>query len=282
MQTIIKDRSVDYLAVGHVTRDILPNGTRIGGTVAYSAMTASSMGLNSVIVTASAEDLSSDEFDKIDVLNINSDQSTQFRNIDSGNSRAQYIYEIASKINFHNIPDAWRSSSIVHLGPVANELNPNILQKFDSSFVCVTPQGWFRSWDKDGLVSLSGWNNILRYLDKVAAVVVSIEDIDYDETFLEALTQCCKVVAVTHGSKGVNLFWNGDVRRFKPPVVEVVDTTGAGDIFAASFFVRLFTTRDPWESARFASRLAAYSTTRYGLKSVPTQKEISQSFIEIL
>ena len=42
MQTIIKDRSVDYLAVGHVTRDILPNGTRIGGTVAYSAMTASS------------------------------------------------------------------------------------------------------------------------------------------------------------------------------------------------------------------------------------------------
>jgi sugar/nucleoside kinase (ribokinase family) len=60
-----------------------------------------------------------------------------------------------------------------------------------------------------------------------------------------------------------------------------VDSVGAGDIFAAAFFIRLFATHDPWKAARFATQVAAFSVTRYGLESIPTTEEIQHSLIEV-
>jgi sugar/nucleoside kinase (ribokinase family) len=91
----------------------------------------------------------------------------------------------------------------------------------------------------------------------------------------------CRVQAVTEADLGSRLFWNGDVRRFRPPNLHEVDATGAGDIYAAAFFTRLYTTRDPWEAARFATHLAAFSVARTGLDSIPTQEEIQECLIEV-
>jgi sugar/nucleoside kinase (ribokinase family) len=77
------------------------------------------------------------------------------------------------------------------------------------------------------------------------------------------------------------LYWNGDVRRFPAQEVTEVDPTGAGDIFAAAFFYRLYTTRDPWEAARFATQLATISVTRPGLRGVPTPEEIQDCMVEV-
>ena len=60
-----------------------------------------------------------------------------------------------------------------------------------------------------------------------------------------------------------------------------IDATGAGDIFAAAFFVRLLTTQDPWEAARFATHLSACSVTRKGLKGIPTAEEIQACMVEV-
>jgi len=64
-------------------------------------------------------------------------------------------------------------------------------------------------------------------------------------------------------------------------VIEL-DTTGAGDVFAAAFFFRLYTTRDPWEAARFATQLASISVSRPGLQGIPTQEEIQDCMAEVL
>ncbi len=61
-----------------------------------------------------------------------------------------------------------------------------------------------------------------------------------------------------------------------------LDSTGAGDIFAAAFFTRLYLTRDPWESARFANQIAAASVTRRGLEGIPTPEEIQEYLVEVL
>ncbi|HET6789000.1 MAG TPA: carbohydrate kinase family protein, partial [Aquabacterium sp.] len=66
------------------------------------------------------------------------------------------------------------------------------------------------------------------------------------------------------------------------PKVKEVDATGAGDIYAAAFFVRLYTTRDPWEAARFATQFAAYSVSRPGLEGIPTEQEIQACRMEVL
>jgi len=56
-------------------------------------------------------------------------------------------------------------------------------------------------------------------------------------------------------------------------VIEV-DATGAGDIFAAAFFVRLQRGADPWTAACFANCVAAQSVIRAGLAGTPTPDDI--------
>jgi sugar/nucleoside kinase (ribokinase family) len=87
---------------------------------------------------------------------------------------------------------------------------------------------------------------------------------------------------VTENAAGAVLYWNGDRRRFRAPQVTEVDPTGAGDVFAAAFFTRLFTTRDPWEATRFATLIATRSVTRVGLEGIATAPEIEECRTEIL
>ena len=111
---------------------------------------------------------------------------------------------------------------------------------------------------------------------------MSVEDVNRDLELVEAMAHQTRVLCVTEGESGSVLYWNGDRRRFRPPLVKEVDATGAGDIFAAAFFTRMYTTRDPWEAARFATNLAAYSVTRTGLNGIPTQQEVEGCLMEVL
>ena len=90
------------------------------------------------------------------------------------------------------------------------------------------------------------------------------------------------ILVVTEGAAGAVLYWNGDRRRFRAPTVDEVDATGAGDIFATAFFVRLLNTRDPWEATRFAVLLASHSVERAGLDGIPTRLEIEQSRMVVI
>jgi sugar/nucleoside kinase (ribokinase family) len=112
-------------------------------------------------------------------------------------------------------------------------------------------------------------------------VVLSVEDVSGDESVIEMMALEARILAVTEGPAGARLYWNGDLRRFHAPEVEEVDATGAGDIFAAGFFARLHATRDPWEAARFATKLAACSVGRRGLDGIPTQSEIQTCMVEV-
>jgi sugar/nucleoside kinase (ribokinase family) len=179
------------------------------------------------------------------------------------------------------IPDPWRSAPIVHLAPVAQEVDPSLVRNFPTALIAVTPQGWLRYWDKSKIVRSTEWPEASFVLQRAGAAVISINDVDNDETRIDEMASACRVLAVTEAARGTRLYWNGDIRRFRPPEVKEVDSVGAGDIFAAAFFVRLYTTRDPWEAARFATLLSAFSVTRSGLDSIPNSEEIQESMVEV-
>jgi sugar/nucleoside kinase (ribokinase family) len=160
-------------------------------------------------------------------------------------------------------------------------VEPGLVRNFPSALIGVTPQGWLRGWKSDSRIYAAEWPEAAFVLERSGAVVISAADLEYDEERIDEMAARCSVLAVTEGGDGVRLYWHGDVRRFRPPQVHAVDTTGAGDIFAAAFFVRLFTTRDPWEAARFATQLSAISVTRSGLASAPTPEEIDECMLEI-
>jgi sugar/nucleoside kinase (ribokinase family) len=282
MLELIPLQPVDYLVIGHATQDITPAGLRLGGTVAFSALTARALGLRVGIVTAAAPDLSLDVLDGITVVSVPSEHTTTYENIYGKEGRKQVLHHQAARISYESVPDIWRSASILHLGPLAQELDAQLPKSFTPSLLGVTPQGWMRTWDAQGHVSPCKWESAEMLLSQAGATAISREDVGGDEEVIENMAHQTRVLAVTEGEAGAVLYWNGDRRRFPAPKMNEVDSTGAGDIFAAAFFIRLFTTRDPWEAGRFATQLAARSVLRVGLNGIPTQKEVNECLMEVI
>jgi sugar/nucleoside kinase (ribokinase family) len=282
MSESVSFEPVDYLVIGHVARDLTSDGTRLGGTVAYSALTARALGLRVGIMTAVGSDISLDPLNDIPLVSIESNSSTTYENIYTEDGRVQYLRSQAERIDFDRIPEPWHNASIIHLGPIANEVDSVLPRSFSPSLLGLTPQGWMRQWDSSGLVSSREWTDFEPALSHSSAVVISREDVNGDDVLIEHMAGQAKILVVTEGSAGAVLYWNGDRRRFPAPAVHEVDATGAGDIFATAFFWRLLNTRDPWEATRFATLLASHSVERAGLDGIPTQLEIEQSMMVVI
>lgn len=275
-------RPVDYLLIGHVAVDLTPTGKQLGGTVSYSALTAKAMGLRVGIVTSAGEDAPLHLLDGVQIFNLPTEQSTIFENVKTEHGRKQTLHHQATKISFEHVPAIWRDVPIVHLAPIAQDVDAGLVKQFPTSWVGVTPQGWMRGWDEKGSVFATAWENSEQVLGQVGGVVMSLEDINRDLEVVEWMSHHTRLLCLTEGEEGAVLHWHGDRRRYRPIKVNEVDATGAGDIFAASFFVRLYQTKDPWEAARFATNLAAYSVTRVGLQGIPTHDEIEHCKMEVL
>lgn len=273
---------VDYLVIGHVAKDLTPNGPRLGGTVAYAALTARALGLRVGAVSASGKEISLDALNAIPIISIESPQTTTFENIYTENGRVQYLRAQASPIDFSSVPETWRHTPIIHLAPIAGEIDSTLPKGFSPKLVGLTPQGWMRQWDSQGRVSPRVWLHPEPALMQAGAVIISREDVHRDDELIESMAHHTRVLAVTEGAAGSVLYWHGDRRRFRALQMEEVDSTGAGDIFAAAFLVRLFTTHDPWEAARFATLLASHSVKRVGLDGIPTPEEIRDCMMEVL
>jgi hypothetical protein len=282
MSAIVPLDPVDYVVVGHLSCDLTPQGPRLGGTVAYSSLTARALGLRVGIVTAYGSEVPIDLLDGIHIHNIGTERSTTFENIYIKEGRIQYVHHVAPDLIPAHVPDAWQHPSIFHIGPIAQEGKSLVVGGMGGSILGLTPQGWLRSWDGDGKVHPLAWREAPDMLPKAGAVVISIEDVGGDEETIEMMASCTRVLAVTEGPAGARLYWNGDLRRFNSPEMEEVDATGAGDVFAAAFFWRLFATRDPWAAARFATHLASLTVMRRGLEGIPTWEEIQSCLVEVL
>jgi ribokinase len=85
-----------------------------------------------------------------------------------------------------------------------------------------------------------------------------------------------KLVAVTYGADGAALFENGrEVARARPPQVDAVDGTAAGDAFAACLVVGLREGRERAAALERACAAGALAATRHGAQpSLPRSAEL--------
>jgi len=105
---------------------------------------------------------------------------------------------------------------------------------------------------------------------------MSIEDVKGDRTVAESYAQHCRIVALTHGANGAELFLDSKLHHIPAyPAIER-DPTGAGDVFAAALFVRYYETRDPIDAAYFAAVVAAASVEGLGISAIPDRSTIEQ------
>lgn len=269
--------AVDYLVIGHVTKDITPDGHTVGGTSTYAAQTATRLGLRAGVVTAAEESFAAElrsRFPEIPIRSRPSPQTTTFENIYTDLGRIQYLRAHAERIQAIDVPNEWRTARIAHLGPVAQEFNPNLRNLFEGSFVGLTPQGWMRRWDGEGRVSLALWERAREVMEKVNATVFSWEDVQGDERLVHLYSQASPVAVMTLGRRGAVVFERNHGQYFPSRKVNLVDSTGAGDVFAASFFIWLNESGDPYEAMRFATVAASFSVEGHGLQAIPDRKKV--------
>jgi len=270
---------LDYMVIGHVTRDLINGGFTIGGTAAYSSRTARALGNRVGVVTSASPELDLGQFlDGILVARSPAADTTTFENVYLPNGRRQALHSLAETLTPDMVPSHWKvapGSGIVHVGPVARECDPSLADAFGDAFLGVTPQGWMRRWGQSRKVSGYLWEQAGPWLARADAIVLSDEDVHHDESLVARYASQTRLLVVTHGTTGCTVYTQGQTRSFSATSMPEVDPTGAGDIFAAAFFVSLQRCGDPWTAARFANCIAASSVTRIGLMSTPNPEEVA-------
>jgi pfkB family carbohydrate kinase len=288
------DATPDFLVIGHITRDLLPDGGwRLGGTATFAALTASRLGMRAAIVTSAPPDLLAaldDMLPDAALSLVPAAEATTFVNSYTPQGRQQYLRGRAAPLTLDAVPLAWRSAPIVLLGPLAQEIDAILATGFPHALVAATPQGWLRQWDETGLVSPGLTIDAANLIAQLRTLILSREDlipleitgeerrqqIARAEATIQRWAETAPLVVVTQGSEGATLWRHGvESSPFPGYPAKEMDPTGAGDVFAAAFLCEQHRTGDAATAVDFANRVAACSVEVTGGEGIPTREMVA-------
>lgn len=266
-----------YLLVGHVTKDLLPdNQFTTGGTVTYASVVARNLGWRPRIITTAGPDFVPPAYlADLEWCLLPSPETLTFCNLyDAHGHRTQFIGPFSSPMTAADISPVCAEAELVHLCPLAPNMAPDIVNAFSDAVLVSTPQGWLRQWDERGVVSLGDWVGAAEILPKLQASVISIEDVEGNWAIAEAWAARTSILVVTQGEFGCTVIAGNERLQVPPRPAQPIDPTGAGDVFAAAFFIRLKETGDLWQAARFANVTASMAIERHGPEGAPDRSEV--------
>jgi sugar/nucleoside kinase (ribokinase family) len=286
------ERAPDYLVIGQIVCDIQPDGSGVlGGTALYSALTAARLGARVGVLTRGRY---GEQIDGIDVPSLEpySDQltiitqdaetPTFFVNEYVGSRRTQTIRTWAGPIDLRGLPPHWANAKVIHLGPVAREIDTHQALSLSPGFLGLTPQGWMREWpmERGGRVRHVPLRLPPELLARTDTIVVSDEEIAQARSAVEWVG-ARRIGVVTLGPNGCNLLYAGHRAELPGYPVKTVDLTGAGDVFAAAFFLKASDRRvSPVTAGRYANLVAALSLRGVGPDAVPPIEEVEERFAD--
>jgi len=265
---------VDYTAVGHVTADVLADGSRqAGGGAFYSALQAARLGLSTRIITRGVaaeiesllEPYRSELELELEVLP--GTRTTVLETFGQGAQRTQRLLSWAGPIGESVDVD----TAILHLAPVARETGPR--WRGHAGFVGLTPQGLVRAWASEGtpVTRVPLQEQLLpRRFD---AIVISEQE---RESCAVLIDSPGPVLAVTAAARATTLrLGDGERRTVAVPAIGALrDDLGAGDVFAAAFFVALREGRPAEAAASFANAAAAIRIEGLGASAIGSRAQI--------
>jgi sugar/nucleoside kinase (ribokinase family) len=291
----------DYVTVGHVTVDVLANELiekegpdrsretlafgshprfgqpasgrlrhplerRPGGTAFYSALQAARLKLRTQILTKGnpreIERLLEPYRDELDLTILPAECTTTLLTRGGGHSRRQRLRAWAGPIEGPIDVD----TAILHIAPVARETP----RGFDAhspraDFVGLTPQGLVREWNAAGEIALVP-SPAQPLPERCDAIVLSAAERESCAELIASARVGGATLAVTAGAQPTELqLPDGSLLRIPVPAIEAPrDDLGAGDVFAAAFFVALHEGQPPARAAAFAGAAAAVRVAGVG------------------
>jgi sugar/nucleoside kinase (ribokinase family) len=276
------------VVVGHICADILPDGTAVlGGTALYSALAAATFGWRTGILTRGRYGFPIGDLEippltigseKIQIIVQDAEWPTCFVNDYSSGRRTQQVTRWAGPIDLRGLPPSWRTARVIHLGPIAQEIDVRQSAGLNPEFLGVTPQGWMRDWPRatGGKVQAQHLRLPREFISQIDGIVVNDEEFVYSRETVEAIGKDGYGV-VTLGDGGARLY--SPYGHFIVPAfnVPVVDLTGAGDVFTAAFFYRIADrSNTPEDALRFANAAAGLSLSGVGASRIPGRPAIKR------
>jgi 1D-myo-inositol 3-kinase len=272
------DLHCDYTTVGHVTIDVLEDGsTQPGGAAFYIALQAARLGLRTLVVTRGnereIEELLEPYRDELELRIQPARHTTTLQTSGQGASRSQRVLAWAGPI----AEDRDFDTSILHLAPVARETPKR--WRGTVGFLGLTPQGLAREWSgpRKRISGCMPSRPATLVAERCDAIVVSEHERVCCTRLIERASDAGAIVAVTAGERP-NTILTPDGRALQlavPFVEEPVEDLGAGDVFAAAFFVALADGQPALQAAGLGNAAAALRMGGRGTGAIGSAGEIT-------
>lgn len=278
MEGVDRNLQFDYTTVGHVTIDVLPDGTRrAGGAAFYSALQAARLGQRTLIVTqgvaSEIEALLAPHRDELELRVLPAPATTTLATTGVAAARSQRVLAWAGPIEGELELD----TTILHLAPVAREIPTHWSAR--SVFTGLTPQGLARTWSAPGgeFRPAAPPPPFLKLAAAADGVVLSeLERASCAELIGEARAGGA-LVAITDGEHPCTILAGATTTQVAVPALEhPLEDLGAGDVFAAALFVSLAAGRTPETAAGFASAAAAVRMSGLGAGAIGDREAIER------
>jgi hypothetical protein len=268
----------DYTTVGHITVDVLDDqSSQAGGAAFYSALQAARLGQRTLIITRGVpgqiEALIEPYRAELDLHILPARHTTTLQTSGAGANRRQRLLAWAGPIQ----QDLAVSTAILHLAPVARESPTR--WRGSPPFVGLTPQGLVRQWDSPSkhVVGALPTHAALRVAPHCNALVLSQHEHASCARLIDRASAARAVIAITDGHLPTTIVdpQHAAHRQLAVPAIDApLDDLGAGDVFAAAFFIALAQRRQPLDAARFASAAAAVRMSGLGAGAIGGLAEI--------
>lgn len=265
------------LVAGFITIDTITLPARsinsIGGPPSYAGLICARFGLDVFALTRVGQDFPTDQVAWLARNGIHlrpgdrstTKQTTRFRIQSGEEGRSLKLLSRCEDISSSQLPDSHFNASLV--SPVANEISPYLLSEISkrSDFTFLDPQGFVRSFDKDGGVTLARQKDL--------SILNGVDALKMDRGEAEAMTGKAdpkealgKIAAagmrkaiITRGPESCFVLDGNTTFSVPVPKVQVVDSTGAGDILAGTVVAMYLKTRDFLWSACFGIAASSLS-----------------------
>lgn len=288
------------LVAGFITIDSIQLHIRqivsVGGPPSYAGLVCSRFGYEVTPVTKVGADFPDEQavwLARNGVTLRASDRSltkptTRFSISNAAGERKLALTSRCEDLSASQIPPDTRFNASL-ISPIAGEISTSLLTEISarSDFTFLDPQGFLRAFDGSGHVTPSslGDRSILSKVDAIKMDVVEAEGLTGKSDPTEALKVISGIglrkAMVTRGAESCFVLDGARIFEVQVPRMQVVDSTGAGDILSGATVSWYLKTRDFLRSACFGIAASSLSLNMIALAKVDLPITVDESAMRL-
>ncbi|MCY4455110.1 MAG: PfkB family carbohydrate kinase [Chloroflexi bacterium] len=263
------------VVVGAVTEDRFGSATRPGGSAPYAARALEALGIRARILTSAPPGTAIDAFATHEHTYVSGATTLSFaHDVEGAERRLRVLSTPDRALAAGDLPSSWRDADALILAPLLpDDIDIESFAARSASRIALVAQGLQRQVARDGVVTLldEPAAALRAACDERTSVFLSLEEVaPWPGGAVEDLARLCARVVVTRGAGGADVYRAGhEVLHVEAAPATPVDTTGAGDAFAAAFTAALTCGATDERAGVLAARVAAATVEHVGPVRLP-------------